>query len=298
MRQHLQNFWWLAGIPLLVIALCFAPVREFVRFDAADYNLSHGFWAYGLLYLIGLLSIAVWAPFKVHRGHHIRAIFIVIYGFLLIVLSVGRADFGPRTEELSLFRMYVGEDMSYEEHVTNLLLRRGDWLTFEEECVKPLRVDAAHHVLAASANNSSYCKSLGQIEMGYGIRARTLLEDQYTTMRAVANTITMDTFDYQQCLASKRCIVVGNDRIAIAVVDRELNTADLWCYKGDSCIILPILIRNENEANLLPIPAANEVDYNARDVYKDFEMQPFFTPRTCQFNPLCSLMQLVGAPIK
>lgn len=296
MRQHLKNFWWLAGIPVLIIALCFAPVRELLGISALRYNFANGFWAYGILHVIALFSFFVWFPFKLHRRHFVRATFILIYGFLLIVLSLGRADFLPRTENLTLFRMYVSPHMSYEQHITNLVLRRGDWVTFEEECVRPLHFNQARQIVGAS-RISKYCKTLGSIELGYGIHTRNMLEDQYAIMRAIANDIAMGSFDYQKCMAETRCVAAG-DRMAIAITERPINTSDLWCYKADSCVILPILIRNANEAELLPIPAEGEVTYNVQDVYNDFETQPFFTPRTCQFNPLCSLLQLVGAPIK
>lgn len=297
MFQHLKKFWWLAGIPLLVIALFFSPLRTLLGVPAFHYNIATGFWAYALLHLIGVLSLLVWLPFKIHRGHYIRALFVGLYGVLLICLSFGRADFLPRTENLTLFRVYQSPNLSYEKHIINLVLRRGDWITFEEECVRPLRVADNQNIIGGNAP-SSYCKSLGQIELAYGIRARDILDKQYATMRAIANNISHNFFDYQKCLAAKRCLVVGNDRMAIATGDRALNTGDLWCYKADACIILPILIRNENEAAFLPIPAAGEVAYSVHEVYRHFEEQPFFTPLTCQFNPMCSLMQLVGAPIK
>lgn len=298
MRQQLKNFWWLAGPVLLVIALCFAPTREWLAIPAMRYNFIADFWAYTFLHIIGLLSLFIWLPYKVYRDQYIRALFVGIYGFLLICLSVGRADFIPRTENLTLFRLYQSPTLSYEQHVINLILRRGDWLTFEEECVRPLRIAGDTQVIGGNAN-SSYCKSLGHIEMAYGIRAKDLLVEQYEIMRKFANNISMGHFDYTKCFDAKRCLLIGDDRVAVATVNRELSMTDLWCYKADICIILPVLIRHETDtAALPPQPNPATLNYTPKEVYDAFAQQPFFTPTTCQFNPLCSLMQLVGAPVR
>lgn len=295
----LKHRGWFVGL-ILLAALCLWPAARYLFIGDLIAHIHTHQWGYGFMHAFALLTLFVWAPIKIFAKQPYRFVFVLGFGALMMTYTHHSLVFEQRASDLNLYELYQDKDLTYESHVWNLISRGGDWLSFEEECVRPLSVNEYGNLTTIGEQQSSYCKHLSRIEAGYGINMRGLLVREYQKIQSQAKHILSGELDYGDCLNNQRCLLLPHDRIAISTTDKAISVHDMWCYGGKKCVILPLYVRTPDESNLLGQTESvgpNPIE-NTNKVYTHLQEQSFFTEVTCPLSALCSLAKIVGAPIR